>query len=289
MTSYSGRSVTTTVYSVVLLLEAMNRTTATRPTMNAPAVSEDSCVSEPLISWGSSVNVNEDLRRSIRAEIETIDGSIDTLQGHIKNEDRTSAQLAKDFAHARAEMVELRRSAADELDSATMKDQVRTRLKASLRSELTSPTSVISSSDSMDTTSDSSMEGNDTADDAGKSKPPATTNDYLKQRAADLKGLATSIAKLKEDLMEKKSKKDDLDRQTQAILARIEAGKLEEQLEAAKKETALRDEELDKEEHYKRSTKEAVQKVRAECGHYAQQIADKVGTVSNECEYLYYC
>lgn len=253
-------------------------TTATRPIMNAPA-SEDASVSEPLISWGSSVNVNEDLRRSIRAEIDTVDASIDTLQSHIKNEDRTSAHLAKDFAHARAEMVELRRSAADELDSATMKDQVRQRLKSSLR-ELMSPTSVVSSSDNaMDTTNDA--EGQVT-DDTAKSKPPATTRAYLKERAAELKELATSIAKDKEEMMEFQAKKDEYECQTQAIHARIVAGKLEEELAAAKKETALRREERDNEERRKRNLKEAVQQKRAECAHYAQQIGDQV------CIVVYY-
>jgi len=243
------------------------------PSMNAPSASEEASVSEPLLSWGSSVNVNEDLRRSIRTEIENIDANIDTLQSHIKNEDRTSAQLAKDFAHARAEMVQLRRSAADELDNATIKEQVRNRLKASLRSELMSPTSVVSSDPMLESTNDPSREGETT-------KAPTTTSAYLEQRAAEVKELAGSIAREKESLMKSKAEKDELERQTQVILDRIKKDKLVEELEAAKKETAFRAEELEKEERRKRSTKEAVQKVRTQCGHHAQQIADQVSTVS---------
>ena len=160
-----------------------SRFAATRPTMNAPTPSEDASVSEPLISWGSSVNVNEDLRRSIRSEIEALDADIDTIQGNIKNEDRISAQLAKDFAHSHAEMVQLRRSAADELDSAMMREQVRTRLKASLRSELMSPTSVVvvvspsNDDDSMNTTNDSSPNENET----NSNKPPHDDSRLLEE------------------------------------------------------------------------------------------------------------
>lgn len=246
--------------------------------MSAPSASEETSVSEPLLSWGSSVNVNEDLRRSIRKEIEDVDESIDTLQSNIKNEDRTSTQLAKDFAHARTEMVQLRRGAADKLDGETMKDQVRHRLKASLRSELMSPTSVVSSSHS--TLESSSQEGKET-DASGKDKPPATLGAYLQQRANELKVLASFIAKEKEFLMQSKAEKDDLEHQTETILGRIEAGKLLEELEASKKESAYRSEEYDKEERHKRATKEAVQKVRAQSGHYAQQIADQVSIVSS--------
>jgi hypothetical protein len=223
--------------------------------------------------------VNEDLRRSIRSEIESLDADIDTLQGNIKNEDRISAQLAKDFAHSRVEMVQLRRSAADELDSAMMREQVRTRLKASLRSELMSPTSVVAvvspsqNDNSVNATNDSSQNENAT------NKPPLTTHDYLKEREADLKELATSIAKDKAQVMDKKAQMADLDRQTDAIYARIKSQELEQELEAAKNETALRRQELAEEERLKRTTKEKIQKVRSESAHYAVQIGENVCTI----------
>lgn len=260
-------------------LAMKSRFAAARPPMNAPTSSEDVSVSDPLISWGSSVHVNEDLRRSIRSEIESLDADIDTLQGNIKNEDRISAQLAKDFAHSRVEMVQLRRSAADELDSAMMREQVRTRLKASLRSELMSPTSVVAvvspsqNDNSVNATNDSSQNENAT------NKPPLTTHDYLKEREADLKELATSIAKDKAQVMDKKAQMADLDRQTDAIYARIKSQELEQELEAAKNETALRRQELAEEERLKRTTKEKIQKVRSESAHYAVQIGENVCTI----------
>jgi chromosome segregation ATPase len=226
--------------------------------------------------------VNEDLRRSIRSEIESLDADIDTLQGNIKNEDRISAQLAKDFAHSRVEMVQLRRSAADELDSAMMREQVRTRLKASLRSELMSPTSVVAvvspsqNDNSVNATNDSSQNENAT------NKPPLTTHDYLKEREADLKELATSIAKDKAQVMDKKAQMADLDRQTDAIYARIKSQELEQELEAAKNETALRRQELAEEERLKRTTKEKIQKVRSESAHYAVQIGENAKLLASK-------
>ena len=260
------------------------RSASTHLSMPGPSTSEaEASVSEPLLSWGSSVNVNEDLRRSIRTEIEEIDASIDDLQGNIKNEDRASAQLAKDFSHARAEMAELRRSAADRLDGETMKDQVRTRLKASLRSELMSPTSVVSSGSAtpLETTNDPSQEGNE-SDASRKDKPPSTTGGaYLQQRATELKELACSIAAEKEALLQSKAEKNDHECQTNAVLGRIETGKLVDELTASQRESAVRVEEYGNEERHKRGTKEAVQKVRAQSGHYAQQIADQVRIESN--------
>ena len=105
-----------------------------------------------------------------------------------------------------------------------------------------------------------------------------TTHDYLKKREADFKELATSIAKDKEEIMEKKAQTADLDRQTDAIHARIKSQKLEQELEAAKKETALRRQELAEEERLKRTTKEQIQKVRSESAHYATQISENVCT-----------
>lgn len=250
------------------------RSASTRPPMNTASDSEaESSFSEGVLSWGSSVNVNEDHNRAVKKEIEGIDATNDTLQANIKNEDRTSTQLAKDFSHARAEMVQLHRAAADEHDSATLKNQVRARLKAALRSELMSPASVVS----MDYSAPELANEQDQVDNAvekDKAASPSTAA-FLEQRVVELHDLGVAFTKEKEALLDLKAEKVELQRQSRAIRGRIESDKLVEELEAARKDTASTMQDKVAEERRKRNTKEAVQKVRVQCGHHAQQIADQ--------------
>lgn len=239
-----------------------------------PAPTEETSVSDPFIlSWGSSVNVCEDLRRSIRTEIEdVIDTSIMNLQGSIKNEDRTATQLAKDLSHARAEMLELRRSANDELDGAVMKDQVRTRLKASLKAELMTP---VLDADPTSPPPELSDEGSTT-----NGRPPFTIASYIQQRASEHKEHACAVAAEKESLVQWKAAKDDFESETHSIHGRIESDRLVDEMATKEKETAFRTEEHENEARRKRATKVRVQQKRAQCGQYAQQIADYVSTVN---------
>jgi predicted nucleic acid-binding Zn-ribbon protein len=229
-------------------------------------------MSDPtILSWGAGVNICEDLRRSIRTEIEDgIDPSIMNLQGNVKNEDRTSTQLAKDLHHARAEMLELRRSADDELDGAKMKDQVRTRLKATLKAELMTPMMDVNSASPPDLSDEGEkLDG----------RPPSTISAYLKQRVSELKERASTVEAERESLLQVKGAKDDLEDETQSLLGRIESDRLVDQVAAEKKEVTFHSEEFENEARRKRSTKDAVQQKRAECGQHAQQIADHVSTV----------
>ena len=66
----------------------------------------DPSSTDPMyLSWGSSVNVCDELRRSIRSEIEEIDGSITTLQTNVKNESRSKTQVSKDLSLTRSEIL----------------------------------------------------------------------------------------------------------------------------------------------------------------------------------------
>lgn len=93
--------------------------------------------SDPFfLDWGSSVNVNEDLRRSIQSEINSLDQEIRHLDNSISKEEKISSQLRKDYSHAQAELINLRRGACDEKDNAAMNEQIQMRLGESLQKEL---------------------------------------------------------------------------------------------------------------------------------------------------------
>jgi hypothetical protein len=93
--------------------------------------------SDPFfLDWGSSVNVNEDLRRSIQSEINSLDQEIRHLDNSISKEEKISSQLRKDYSHAQAELINLRRGACDEKDNAAMNEQIQMRLAESLQKEL---------------------------------------------------------------------------------------------------------------------------------------------------------
>ncbi len=96
-----------------------------------------STTDEPFfLDWGSSVNVNDDLRHTIQSEIETIHIDITNLNNNIKQEQRTSSQLSRDYSHAQSELIHLSRGANDERDNAIMNEEILSRLKSSSLKEV---------------------------------------------------------------------------------------------------------------------------------------------------------
>jgi chromosome segregation ATPase len=169
--------------------------------------------SDPFfLDWGSSVNVNEDLRRSIQSEINSLDQEIRDLDQSISKEERISSQLRKDYSHAQAELINLRRGASDEKENAGMNEQIQIRLGESLQKELVQvlSTSLRSNSSSSNATacggddfnSDQKVEHDADFKTAVTDLP---MKEYIEKRIRDVENLKTKIQIKKASLDECRS------------------------------------------------------------------------------------
>eukprot|EP00978_Attheya_sp_CCMP212_P001672 scaffold3445_cov57-Attheya_sp.AAC.4 len=250
-------------------------------------VARNSSPDDLFVSFGSSVNVSEDLRRSIRTEIEEIDASIGSLQSNVQNEQRNQNQLTKDLSHAKSEISNLRRGASDELDSATMNQQVRNRLAETLKVELVS--AIVSPTSSCEAISESDSDTEEKMDDSIAEGQGA----HSKRKSVSLKSyLGTNFSEVKRltyKIREDQKEGDTAEKETRSIedehanvVNRMARNNSENLLGIAEKEVQSRKKEQDAEAHRKRSTQEVIQRARQRCGQYAQQIADRTKALSAE-------
>ena len=89
-----------------------------------------------LLDWGSSLNVNEDLRRTIQTEISQIDKDLKSLDASIRTEQKVASQSHKDVSYAQAELMHLARGAGDEEGNASLSESIQGRLGDSLEKEV---------------------------------------------------------------------------------------------------------------------------------------------------------
>lgn len=238
-----------------------------------------------MTDFGTSVTVNDDITRSIRAEIEDIDTSIQQIQVGIQQEECTASQLAKDVSHAQSEMSSYRRSSVELMDSASMNEQIRLDLEKTLQVDLVQPLSEAPSRDK-DQDGGGDDDGNDpsnnnkenqlaTDGDNGKSmNNNITTKKFIqhtKSRAESIfrSGQSTAIAKAKAEC---KVLEDEI----ASIEQRIQTENLPQLLEQKREETKARSQDLEAETSRKQTVQAAIQQCRTRCGGFAQDITDKV-------------
>ena len=217
------------------------------------------------------MNVCEDSRRAIRQEIDQIDNSIANLHGKVKSEERASSQVLKDLSHARAEMSNYRRGAADVLDNASMNDQLRARLMEALKSDLLNPLRKPSANSN---TISSISETNGDSD--LMNQPPTHVMSFVEQRDADVVEMVQLAMKKKAEVQAIKSKKlalvEDMNRINRIIAQNdLVSGSAMSSMEMSNQENVL-----DENKHQKRTIKIAVHEARTKCGIHAQDIADRV-------------
>jgi len=258
--------------------------------------SGDASLTDPFfVSWGASVNVSEDLRRTIRTEIEGIDSSISSLQSNLKNEERKKMQLSKDLSHARSEMTNLCRGAADELENATVNEEIRKKMAETIRTELmaniVAPASSPTSVSALATTGDyfneddgcDDLNNDDYETDSKKMKTDAPSlASQLCQTRSELQHLSKNISETKEELIITKSKINEIETETESILNHVKSEDLIRSRNEVEREVETRRREREAESQRMHNIKESIQRARKRCGDYAQQIADLSKTLSSE-------
>jgi hypothetical protein len=231
-----------------------------------------SACSDPfLLDFGTSVNVNEDLRRSIRAEIQELEDNVVALKGSAKSEERTQAHLKQDLVHAHTEMSNLSRGAADQLDNAGVHSSIVQRLEESLNVELVQSTGVRSSS------SEGVVDRNGTGA-SPAAGAPCKNSDIIKETTETMKTIGSSIREASESVDRAVANKKVLEDATQSIYNVVAAEKLPTVLETATGEMETRKKDTETKEQRQRAMKAAIQQTRTRCGTHAQKVADNVRT-----------
>lgn len=132
------------------------------------------------LDWGSSVNVNEDLTRAIKQEIQDLNQDLRNLSHSIQTEEKTAAQVQRDYSHSLSELTLFVRSAADEKDNGAMNEQIQMKLGESLQNEI-----VTVISQKTDNTSLTENKENVSPEDG--------MTEYIIKRARDVKKLTAII------------------------------------------------------------------------------------------------
>jgi hypothetical protein len=219
-----------------------------------------------FLNFGSSANVCDQLRHTIRQEVSDIDSSIVKIEDESRKEDRTSQEMGKSIVHARKEMYNLRRVACDIVDSTNMNEILRNRMMEDLHGELVNPY-LLKGKDKKD--GDDAMDGDDRS-----SSPTAVA--FLEDRQEEIKVFMATTSKSKNDTVVTIDKKRALEEAKASIELLIVTENLGEKTKLAEKEVDELAKGLENEIRRLRVTKEAVHHARTKSGMHAQEIADYV-------------
>jgi len=195
----------------------------------------------------------------------------------------------KDLAHARAELLNLSRGAADDRDNSVMNEQIQMRLRESLMTEvvavITPPSSPDESKGSpsnvmdIDTSSDDNGSSPDVVQESNDNSNERHLGKYLTKCANEVKELSTAMKNKKMKLEECKSNVLAIKYEFNAISNRIERDQKTQNKWSDEVDEKRR--ELDIEKQRNRCVKESIQRARKLNGDHAQRLADDSKTLSS--------
>lgn len=233
-----------------------------------------------FIDFGSCVNVNDELRRTIQSETTEIDNQIKTLQASIATEESTWTQLNKDYTHALQEMIDLSRGAAENQDNALVKEQIQLKLKECLQEQqkiLTCPELEDDDSaiDSNELDSEEREKFSDTLENVHRN---VSMKLHAEKSAAEIKRIAGSIKESKESKAHVLAQCADIQYQLDALSNTIERDQKSVTTWNQDVAKEMRENGILKER--KKNTMEILQKTRVRMGENTQQYTN---AVSDSC------
>jgi len=89
-------------------------------TKNHQAAAPSAAVDPGILEMGTSVTVNDELRRTLAAEIQEIDTAVTKLNENISKEESIKGEQVKSKARAENEMASIRQEAAENVEKLTM-------------------------------------------------------------------------------------------------------------------------------------------------------------------------
>ena len=113
----------------------------------APAPPEEHNNTEPsmdagILAFGTSVSVNDDLRRSIQSDLEEIDSNVSKIKDEITSEQKIGEELRKTRFHAVKEARSQHQVATENLEVLTMHQEILRRLQNTFDVEISACSSV---------------------------------------------------------------------------------------------------------------------------------------------------
>jgi len=237
--------------------------------------------SDPFfLDWGSSVNVNEDLRRTIQAEIGALDKDLHKLEQTNRAEERTASLIQRDYSHSQAELISLNNAGLEEKENATMNEQLQIRLGDSLVKEVVN---VISNqNDQKDSSSSPQLHMDDAASSTESvSAVELGMAEYVMKRNQEIKHwILTNLAK-KASNSEGLVKVEEVHIQLNDANDRI----VKEQRNQIvwNDDVEIRQKELSVESQRLQSVKDSLAKRRKNVGDFTQQSTDCVSELSPGC------
>jgi hypothetical protein len=198
---------------------------------------------EFFLNFGSSSNVCNQLRHSIREEVNDIDASIVKLEEEKRREDRTCQEMIRSLANSHKEMYSLRQAALDLVDSTNLNETLRARMMNDLQ------TSLIQFYLIKDETAEKGEDVSHEASDINfLENRRSKINEFL-ALTQDAKEKATSTL---DQILELETTRSELERKLEGDRleyelenAEKESKEMEIELECKKRELTLKNEELD--------------------------------------------
>lgn len=235
----------------------------------------DTDLTDPLfIDFGSSVNVNDELRRTLQNETIEIDNAIKSLHSSITVEEGTFAQLNKDYSHALSEMFHLSRRAEENQDNAIVKEQIQMRLKECLKEQerfLASP--------ELDDTEEENSDGKNERKGLSKNGLKCISMTmHAQESAAELSSIARSIRTFSEKKAEYMANYADAQCQLDALNSRINREQKNSNTWNQDVAKEMREYSILKEK--KNHVLSALQRTRSKLGENTQQYTNQVRFLS---------
>jgi len=247
-----------------------------------------------LLFFGTSVDLNDDLRRTIRTEIDQIEQSTSIVSSQAKSEERSFGQLSKDLTRARNEMMEFQRGGSDYREEAMMNDEVLERLREEFKGEMGPHVAVIpgggrgeeeeeseaygsfgeeeKGADDMDGDGDG---GGNHAGTGPTKRVYYSRGKFIARKKSQLKAQTFTIQSIQRDIEQIKKRHASTEEETDNILQVIQSRQLYATKASSEKAVEEKRRELEAECQRNRGVKEAIQAARAKSGGFAQMITDK--------------
>ena len=230
------------------------------------------------LDFGASVDIQDEMCRTIKAECDEIDRSASIAQTAVKNEERTLNQLSKDYGCAKNEMASLRRDGGDILDEETMTDDIRRGFKEQFEKEVL-PHVTASNNDNDGGDDDAALvsedEGGNNEDRHG-TKRVYCHGKFIARKNSELKAKKAAMVATAQEIKSGSKNIQAVDDETANILQMIETRGLDATKGQGERAIAQLQREVEVENQRNRGVKEAIQAARANSGVNAQTIAEKV-------------
>eukprot|EP00814_Leptocylindrus_danicus_P019751 CAMPEP_0116024480 /NCGR_PEP_ID=MMETSP0321-20121206/12339_1 /TAXON_ID=163516 /ORGANISM="Leptocylindrus danicus var. danicus, Strain B650" /LENGTH=594 /DNA_ID=CAMNT_0003496213 /DNA_START=52 /DNA_END=1836 /DNA_ORIENTATION=+ len=247
--------------------------------MNTQAAPE---ITDPVLSWGSSVTENDEMRRYVKIECDELDKKISNVRSQLSTEELSKRSLKKDVKYGKNEMRNLQRRSADELERVSTNDSIRQRLAEQLHNALGK---LVAEDDRTNIRGGTNVVSPHVSPRGSESigngrQQPASLSSFLVSGKEEFLKLSQRIKQAAKEKENNCRMLAEIENETRLVEDRIINGNLNGERDAMSAEYDTKKRELENEKAKSRSVMEQVQRIRIKSGEYAAQIAEQTKSQS---------